>query len=43
MRMGHTQQNGFLTRPPARLFAENAIPMVFIMMMNGLLNVVDAI
>ncbi|MEQ8557771.1 MAG: MATE family efflux transporter [Henriciella sp.] len=41
--MGHTQQNGFLTRSPARLFAENAIPMVFIMMMNGLLNVVDAI
>lgn len=34
--------NRFLTAPTGRLFAANALPMLLIMTMSGLLNVVDA-
>lgn len=38
----NASENRFLTATPGRLFVANAVPMMFIMMMNGLLTVVDA-
>ncbi len=43
MSFQNASENRFLTAPPGRLFAANALPMVFIMMMSGLLTVVDAV
>jgi len=37
-----SSENRFLTAPTGRLFAANALPMLLIMTMSGLLNVVDA-
>lgn len=34
--------NRFLTAPVGRLFVANALPMMLVMLMNGLLNIVDA-
>jgi putative MATE family efflux protein len=34
--------NRFLHRPPGKVFAANALPMMLIMLMNGLLNMTDA-
>lgn len=34
--------NHFLTTPPGRIFAVTALPMVAIMLMNGLLGIIDA-
>ena len=34
--------NRFLHRPPGKVFAANALPMMLIMLMNGLLNIIDA-
>lgn len=42
MSSGHAQQNPFLTAPIGRLFITNALPMMLVMMMSGLLTVVDA-
>ena len=38
----NASQNRFLTAPLGRLFAANAVPMMLIMLMSGLLTVVDA-
>ena len=38
----NASENRFLTAPLGRLFAANAMPMMFIMLMSGLLTVVDA-
>ncbi|WP_417587957.1 MATE family efflux transporter [Pararhodobacter oceanensis] len=38
----HASENRFLTDTPARLFVANALPMILVMMMSGLLTVVDA-
>ncbi len=38
----HASENRFLTAGPGHLFVVNALPMMFIMMMSGLLTVVDA-
>ena len=38
----HASQNRFLTAPLGRLFATNAVPMMVMMLMSGLLTVVDA-
>lgn len=35
--------NRFLQDPPGRVFVANALPMMFIMLMNGLLNITDAV
>ncbi|WP_428699132.1 MATE family efflux transporter [Stappia sp.] len=42
MPAGPSPENRFLTAPVGRLFTANAVPMVFVMAMSGLLNVVDA-
>ncbi|MDX1292161.1 MAG: MATE family efflux transporter [Hyphomonas sp.] len=34
--------NRFLHQPPGKVFAANALPMMLIMLMNGLLNIIDA-
>ena len=34
--------NRFLHLPPGRVFVLNALPMMLIMLMNGLLNIIDA-
>lgn len=39
----HTHENSFLTAPLHKIFAATALPMVVVMMMNGLLGIVDAI
>ncbi|MFC6672302.1 MATE family efflux transporter [Marinobacterium aestuariivivens] len=38
----HSPDNRFLIAPTGRLFFANALPMMLVMTMNGLLNVVDA-
>ncbi|WDR06053.1 MATE family efflux transporter [Devosia rhodophyticola] len=38
----HASENRFLTASPGRIFVANALPMMLIMMMSGLLTVVDA-
>ena len=38
----NASQNRFLTAPVGRLFAANAVPMMVMMLMSGLLTVVDA-
>lgn len=43
MPAGSSLENRFLTAPTGRLFIANAVPMVFVMAMSGLLNVVDAV
>ena len=42
MSLRPSPDNQFLTRPPGRVFAANALPMMLIMLMNGLLNIIDA-
>ncbi len=42
MSSGHSRENPFLTAPVGRLFVANALPMMLVMLMNGLLSVVDA-
>ncbi|MBN9029930.1 MAG: MATE family efflux transporter [Rhizobiales bacterium 63-7] len=37
-----TPDNPFLTAPPGRLFLSNAAPIVFVMVMSGLLSIIDA-
>ncbi|OCX65442.1 MATE family efflux transporter [Thioclava sp. SK-1] len=39
----NTSENRFLTTTPKRLFVANALPMMLIMVMSGLLTVVDAV
>lgn len=39
----HTAENTFLTAPIGRLFWANALPMMLIMLMSGLLSLVDAV
>ena len=38
----HASQNRFLTAPIGRLFVTNALPMMVMMLMSGMLSVVDA-
>lgn len=40
---GHSPQNRFLQASPAKIFAQTAVPMILIMLMNGMLHVVDAL
>ncbi len=40
--MSSGSENGFLTAPMGRLFLLNALPMIFVISMSGLLNIVDA-
>ncbi|AGT10808.1 MATE family efflux transporter [Paracoccus aminophilus] len=42
MSEGQSPQNRFLQAPPAKIFAQTAVPMILIMLMNGMLHVVDA-
>ena len=39
----NASENRFLTTTPRRLFVANALPMMLIMVMSGLLTVVDAV
>ena len=41
--MSGPSQNSFLSGPMAGLFAKTALPIIFVMTMNGLLNVADAL
>jgi putative MATE family efflux protein len=43
MSMRHTHENRFLTAPLHTIFAATALPMVVIMVMNGVLGIVDAV
>jgi putative MATE family efflux protein len=43
MASGPATENRFLTAPIGRLFLSNAVPMILLMSMGGLLNVVDAL
>lgn len=42
MSFANTADNRFLTATPGRLFVANALPMMLIMVMSGLLTVIDA-
>ncbi len=42
MSLRPSPDNRFLQQSPARVFAANALPMMLIMLMNGLLNITDA-
>jgi len=42
MSLRPSPDNRFLHQPPGRVFAANALPMMLIMLMNGLLNITDA-
>jgi Na+-driven multidrug efflux pump len=43
MSYGNASENRFLTATPGRIFVANALPMMLIMVMSGLLIVVDAV
>ena len=43
MSYGNASENRFLTATPRRIFVANALPMMLIMVMSGLLTVVDAV
>ena len=42
MSLRPSPDNRFLHLPPGRVFVANALPMMLIMLMNGLLNIIDA-
>lgn len=43
MSLRPSPDNRFLRQSPGRVFVANALPMMFIMLMNGLLNITDAV
>ena len=43
MSLRPSPENRFLTSSPGRIFAATALPMIVIMVMNGMLSVIDAV